>query len=74
MYSIIEIIIKFYLNILLDKNYETNNDIFSGHLWKKDTDYLFEIELPCSPLIADYTEIVSSDFNFLDRIKNNIVL
>lgn len=43
-------------------------------LLKKDTDYLFEIELPCSPLIADYTEIVSSDFNFLDRIKNNIVL
>lgn len=49
-----------------------------GKIWydllKKDTDYLFEIELPCSSLVADYTEIVSSKFDFLDGIKKNIVL
>lgn len=38
-------------------------------LLKKEADYLFEIELPYN---SDYTEIISSDIRFLERVISSL--
>lgn len=42
-------------------------------LLKKETDYLFEIKLPYSSASSDFTEIISPDIKFMNRILNKVV-
>jgi hypothetical protein len=41
-------------------------------LLKKETDYLFEVNLPFSGVSSDYTEIVSPNLSFLNKLLNKI--
>ena len=41
-------------------------------LLKKETDYLFEVNLPFSSVSSDYTEIVSSSLPFLYKLLKEI--
>ena len=41
-------------------------------LLKKETDYLFEVNLPFSGVSSDYTEIVSPSLSFLNKLLKEI--
>ena len=41
-------------------------------LLKKETDYLFEIKLPHSSVSSDYTEIISPNIEFMNRLLEKI--
>ena len=41
-------------------------------LLKKETDYLFEVNLPFSGVSSDYTEIVSPNLSFLNKLLKKI--